>query len=843
MDVEVKGSVGTALPRLKHVPWTEAGQVAFVALQLVVVLLLARAFEIEHANFYGVVLPLTIGGFVLHHWLPRRLQAWFFVGLSAAGIVLVLGPWAGACLAAVGLALIGLCHVPIAFRWRVLLVVATAVVLVAMRASWLPTPWPAAIWPVLASMFMFRLGIYLYDLAHEKKPASPAAVLSYFFMLPNTVFLLFPVIDWKTFRQSWFDRPALQIYNEGVRWIFRGVTHLVLYRIIAQNLVLSPNEVSTTAGLVQFLVANFGLYLRVSGQFHMIVGLMHLFGYRLPESHRFFYLASSFTDLWRRINIYWKDFMQKMVYLPVVFELKRRSETTRILVATLCVIAATWVLHSYQWFWLLGNWLISPTDAAFWGLIGMCLIASTLLEQRRGRQRQLSSAARRPGWKLAVQTAGMFALMCLLWGLWTSPTFKDFGALLSSATFRPVDGAAVLGVLGTVAVSAWVAQRFALGAPSALGIARPRWQHPLVTAALPLSLFWAAGGERAAASLPPELHAVARKARTAALSAHEAEQMQRGYYEEIMGVTRFDSDLWELYARDGEKQAPPHQYSSIEVDDGFGNRCLRSLSGLDAERRGYTFSANRWGLRDKDYPQQPGPSTRRIAVIGPSLVMGVGVNDGEPFEQVIEDRLNAEYLKGTGRSCELLNFGLPRASLAESATIVASGRVASFAPHVVLVVGNPHLLGSIDIELVRMMKDGQAVPRAISDVVGADQLDAAMSETEVKRLLAPHGEALLRSSLTIIADATREMGAAPVFALIPMPQEELTYTRGIDVLMLAEQAGFTTIDLRDVYDGHEREELMLSGADHHPNAFGHRVIAEGLYEKLIALPGIVADDP
>ena len=318
--------------------------------------------------------------------------------------------------------------------------------------------------------------------------------------------------------------------------------------------------------------------------------------------------------------------------------------------------------------------------------------------------------------------------------------------------------------------------------------------------------------------------------------------MQRGYYEEIMGVPRFGGDLWEIYAREGEQQAPAHEYAGMFADDGFGNRCLRPLVNLDTERRGYQFTTNRWGLRDKDYLERPGPSTRRIAVIGPSLVMGVGVNDGEPFEQLVEDRLNAELLSGTGRSCELLNFGLPRASLAESATIVESGRVAAFAPHVVLVVGHPHTLGSIEVELVRMLQSGEPVPRAITNVVAAEELAAATSETEVRRLLAPHGEALLRSSLTIIAEATRRMGAAPVFVLIPMPFEELTFPRGIDVLVLAKEAGFVAIDLRDVYEGHTRDEVMLSDADHHPNAVGHRVIADRLYEELIALPEILATD-
>ena len=828
-------------PAISRPSWrTDLLPIAFIALQLGVVLLLARAFEIEHASFHGVVLPLAIGGFVVHHWLPRALQTWFFVALSVAGIFLVFGAEAGGWLLGISLVLIGLCHVPIAFRWRVLLVLAAVGVLVAMRAAWLEAPWPGGIWPILAAMFMFRLGIYLYDLKHQTKPAGAATVLSYFLMLPNTVFILFPVIDWQTFRRTYFDKPALQIYGEGVRWIFRGMVHLVLYRVIYQNWTLAPAEVTTTAQIVQYLVANFGLYLRVSGQFHVIIGLLHLFGFRLPESHRFFYLASSFTDLWRRINIYWKDFMQKMVYLPVVFSLKKKSETSKLVLATVAVIVITWVLHSYQWFWLLGTWKISATDSAFWGLIGVFLILSTLLEQRRGRVRQISAQKQTGGWKLAVQTAGMFGLMCLLWGMWTADTFRDFGALLGAATWRGVDFAVVLGVLGLVALVTLVTSRFSLDAPTALGRKPRGWQHPLVTAALPLGCFWLAGSEEAATRVPSGLHHVASSARSAKLNEADAIQQQRGYYEEIVGVNKFNGELWEFYARQGEQQAPLIVAEGEQfVDDGFGNRSYRPHASVDQSRRGVTFTVNRWGLRDQEYEKKPADGTRRIAIFGPSLVLGAGVNDGEPFEAVIEERLNRELSPQTGLRYEVLNFGLPKATLSESATIIASGRAADFEPDVILLVGHVHALPHLENELAERLEAGQPPPAILGDAVPDEALEAGLTQTMVKRRLYEAGEALLREPLARAADAARRMGAQPVFATIPMPTEELEFPRGHDPVRFARESGFIAFDLRDVYDAHDREELVQSDGDHHPNAQGNLVIAERLWGELVSQPSIV----
>ena len=561
----------------------EVGALAWVALQLGVILLLARAFNLESPAFYGIVLPLTAGGFLVHHWLPRAWQPWFFAALSVAGVFLIFGVVGGAWLVGVGLGLIALCHLPIPFRWRMVVILLAAAGLVAMRATWLPTPWPGAIWPILGSMFMFRLGIYLHDLKHRgpaSPPSSPGFVLSYFFLLPNSVFLLFPVIDFQTFRRTHYDKPAFAIYGEGIRWMFRGLTHLVLYRIIYQYVALSPADVTSTATLVQYLVGNFGLLLRVSGQFHMIVGLLHLFGFRLPETHRFFYLASSFSDFWRRTNIYWKEFMQKMVFLPVVLRLRPRGETQSLVAATACVITATWLLHSYQWFWLLGDWLLSATDMAYWAIIGLLLIANTLREQRRGRARLVTAqvATASTVWRPALQTAGMFALMAFLWGLWTSPTFTDFRVMLGAATWRMVDFGVVLGTLAVVAAAAYFTRLFGWGTPSALTVP-PRWQHPLLVAALPLALVWVAGHTSLEGRVPHQVQAIVQQARLAELNKTDAERLQRGYYEKIVGVNRFNGELWEVYARANEQQEPDDILfgEGAEEDAGAGFKSTRTM--------------------------------------------------------------------------------------------------------------------------------------------------------------------------------------------------------------------------------------------------------------------------
>jgi hypothetical protein len=85
------------------------------------------------------------------------------------------------------------------------------------------------------------------------------------------------------------------------------------------------------------MLGTFLLYLKVSGMFHLIVGLLHLFGFRLPETHKLYYLAHNFTELWRRINIYWKDFMMSLVFYPVYFRVKQWGPAASVGIATAAV--------------------------------------------------------------------------------------------------------------------------------------------------------------------------------------------------------------------------------------------------------------------------------------------------------------------------------------------------------------------------------------------------------------------------------------------------------------------------------------------------------------------------
>ena len=225
-----KDAGAAQLARSRVAPITLLG----ITLQLMLVLVLLRQFQIESAAF-RLVAALAVGAFVVHALLPLRFRMAFFSAVSLLSIPLTLGLVNGIWLIAIGAVLIVTCHLPIAIRWRAALLLALGALLIAQRSRLLPAPWSEAIWPILGSMFMFRLIAYFYDLRHDSVPVTRAQSVSYFFMLPNACFPLFPVVDFKTYRRSHFSSAADATYQRGA-WTLHAlrltVGDVVFFKIL-----------------------------------------------------------------------------------------------------------------------------------------------------------------------------------------------------------------------------------------------------------------------------------------------------------------------------------------------------------------------------------------------------------------------------------------------------------------------------------------------------------------------------------------------------------------------------------------------------------------------------------
>jgi D-alanyl-lipoteichoic acid acyltransferase DltB (MBOAT superfamily) len=397
--------------------------------QLGLLLAVFYLYDLEEQVF-GILSLLIVVGFAIHYWLPFQWKETFYIGWSLLGAFVLLPALVAALLLVAGVGLYGLVTSSFPLSVRLSLLAAICALLAYGRAT-LGFGVPVEFWPVFGSIFMFRFVIYVYEVAHAKARPGFRDFLTYFFVLPNYYFLLFPVVDYQTHRQTYFRRNINDIVQQGIVWIARGTIQLLLYRLVYhwKGPSNAPEAVTTFPALASTVILTYLLYLRVSGHFHIIIGFLHLFGYDLPETHRRYLLARSLTDFWRRINIYWKDFMVKVVYFPVYFRLRRRGETQAQIVATIIVFGTTWFLHAYQWFWLRGEFLITWPDTLFWGILGALVTLNLLVERNRPKSKLVQPAWRK--WLEPVQVAGTFCLIVALWSLWNSPSLPEWFDLVT----------------------------------------------------------------------------------------------------------------------------------------------------------------------------------------------------------------------------------------------------------------------------------------------------------------------------------------------------------------------------------------------------------------------------
>ena len=789
--------------------------------QLLVISGLAYHFALENNAFFTLTV-ITAAGFAIHYFLPLRWRLPFFVCLSLVAIGVLLGVGTGAWLIGISLAIIATCHLPVPFRLRVGILLVAGVSFAVLRGGWATAPWPAAIWPILGSIFMFRLAVYLYDVRRQPALASFWPTLAYFFLLPNVCFPLFPVVDYSTFRRTYYNGERHEIYGVGVEWIFRGTIQLILYRAVYQTLVLSPASVVNVLDLCQYLLWPFLLYLRVSGQFHIIVGILHLFGFNLPETHRSYFLSSSFTDFWRRINIYWKDFMMKVFFYPAYFALRRRGDTLALSVATLLVFVVTWLLHSYQWFWIQGSTLLTWNDAIFWGVLALLVLGNSLHEFRRGRRRITASASVGSGeaLRLAARTVGMYLFISLLWSLWSTDSVSTWLSLWSAAGQMPSKSQDWLraGVLAVpVAVGAWV-----------IVTSQPwfRQRTPLTlrsTSALVVctaTLLVGISTSRVYQHFGPASTLMAA-VRYGGLNQADAVDLERGYYENLMGVDRFNGELWGLYMN------RPIDWARGLIDLGLakaGSDPWELLPSVEGRFKGAVLRTNRWGMHDKEYDKQPPIGCFRIALLGASHVMGSGVVREDTFEATLERRLNQE-----GRCFEILNFAVYGNNPIDQIHVLEA-RVLEFRPQAIFYVGHPEDSQRVARFVIESVLKRKPLPDDhLSQVVAQAGVNADTPERVIVQHLAPEGNEILSWVYRRLIDDARERGICSTFIFLPMiPETPYPVDTSPDI-ELAKNAGFAVLDLSDVYAGSDRNALWVAEWDAHPNARGHRLIADRLY--------------
>jgi hypothetical protein len=305
--------------------------------------------------------------------------------------------------------------------------------------------------------------------------------------------------------------------------------------------------------------------------------------------------------------------------------------------------------------------------------------------------------------------------------------------------------------------------------------------------------------------------------------------LERGYYENLTAVERFNSQLWEIYS-----QRPVNWLDNqiIAVARPTGDFLRRELvPSASFFSGGSTVTTNRWGMRDREYEQRHDPKTYRIALLGPSFTMGQGVNNDESFEAILERRMNNELGKEPYSSYEILNFGVSGYRPIQQVFLLEQ-KVFTFAPNAVFYTAYGGEANGSILHLAETIQNQVPVPfDFVNQILRASGVEKDMPHSELLRRLQPYRDEIQQWVYSQMVSSCRRNQVVPVWVYVPMPGQEHDEVSESQKRM-ARTAGFEIVDLSHWFDGQDLASVSLAHWDRHPNVLGHRLIAAQLFGTL-----------
>jgi hypothetical protein len=354
------------------------------------------------------------------------------------------------------------------------------------------------------------------------------------------------------------------------------------------------------------------------------------------------------------------------------------------------------------------------------------------------------------------------------------------------------------------------------------------WRQLAVTSAS-LVLLLAAGIEPVYTRLGPTVATLIQPLRSGNLSRLDHAALERGYYEGLMQVNRFNSQLWEVYSK--------RPANWLDIEGGALKRHVGGFAQMElipsfVSSTSYgNISTNRWGMRDQDYERKRPEGAYRMAFMGPSSVMGWGVPDGATFEALLEKRLNRENTAVPFMSYEILNFGVPGYQPPQQ--LVAVEKALEFDPQTVWYIATTRELSRSANYLAEVVGKRIAIPYPeLHGIALKAGLSPGMNETAALRRLAPFKTEILAVVYREFVEHCRKRGVTPVWILLPNVREDAWQDETPEMRRLAEAAGFVILDMTGVYRNTDVAAIRLAEWDEHPNARAHELIASRLYQEI-----------
>lgn len=769
-------------------------------------------FKPENDLGFGDAFPLITLFFLIHAFAPVQVRPLLFIGFGVLTLFHLMG-WSSAVLFfLIVIAVFKLLDYPMKIYFRIAGLILILSVLYFSRREWIDIPFLGMIFPFFGTLFMFRSISYLYERSVTIDNTPLLIRFSYFFSFPNFFFLLFPILDYKKYPLSWYAISCVDVYRNAIRHLMIGLFFSLLYRFVYLYIAPDPLYVTDANQLVLFLVTGFILSIRMVGLFYLGIGTLGLFGFSFPDVFGNFFTAESFSVLWQKINVYWRDFVVRVFYYPLYFNfrLKIRREVYLSSVTILVVFFISAVMHSWQQFWITGDFVLRPVDIIYWMSFGFFIAFENLIGFSRIIDKNIALKA----------TSAFLVFLCMLflYSFWTGSGIQECLFILSRFT---VDTKSALIPVGLV-VFFYFLFYFITHYFNSFSLIWNRMNIVLLMFFLTLSII------KITTPDTKGLHKtfIEEFSNPAMMNKRDRKRMERGYYSKILN----SDDVLRRTAgfRSGESWNP-HNYLVRYTGDIIYRELLPdtvlSFKGAD-------IITNSVGLRDKEYSKLTAQNQLRIALLGGSYEMGSGVRQEFDFESLTEKELNRNL---PGQEIEIWNYGLGGYGLLQSVGI-SDQKLRGNQFDYLIYVAHSGEMERIAGDLAFLLK--KKVDLLYPDLKHLINLSGAMPsmcDLEIEQRLYPLCPQIFQWGIEKMNAICMQENMIPVLVFLPTLGDVPDEVEKQIIANVSSVFDWNLIDLTSVYDQEYLSDLYLTQWDNHPNERGHEVISAALSYRLLQI--------
>lgn len=772
------------------------------------------------------LIVLTLATCVVVRFASPRFHTYVVLISGIMASYLLLGLVEGSQLIGLIIFYYSLAHMPLSQVFRIILMIAVGILLGFLHAGYLGTNLGIDnnIIAIASYVFIFRMIYYMYETKHDKSIKFSLHNFSYFFLFPNLFIPLFPIIDYRKFRSSFHKKLySDKLLVSGVNLIVLAIIQLCIYRLLYLFFTPSVAEVNSFSSLSEFILMSYLHVCRLMGLLNLSVGILRVLGYDLPDIFNNMFLATSVLDYFRRINIYWKDFILRVFYYPIYKSFKGYSLTLKLMIAGVFVFILNWILHDYQWFWILGSYSIKYNNLIYWGVFGVLALTGMYLEIKNNRKKVTDNVIL-VSLKYSIKVFLTFVLMAFLWSLWISPSLEKWINLLKLGTQESGQLSVVMLVSFIGALFLFLIKYFE---NEVRCLSKVFNQEVLLVCYLIFLIAFSGYITYNKYCVEADSKYVLKFLNNIDSVDDEKERFV-GYYDVLIS-NNIGSNMWvNRYEENQKIEINKKQY--INLDDPRFSKFVPNSSFRN--EHGSMVTINSLGLRDQEYDLGKSFDGVNIGIFGGSIEQGSVVYSDDVFESIIEEKYNEEV--GPLRS---FNFSMGHYTLPQYYYIIKhldSQYDLDYALFFLHLNDDRNLVRSIERIIERKCEQ----PEIGNLVEYYKDNEGRMNRKKDKEF----AEIITDWALLNIYELCIERNIKPVFVLCPKVNQLKRYKtekfedhkenfRKSFTPKLAD-IGYLSIDILDAFDGHTSKELRSSEKNYHPNAIGHSLLADSLYPHI-----------